>query len=481
MPVNVKTKKPAPEEAEEKVIETTAEVEAAADDSKPADAEKKTAKKASAKKAKTETADTEEVKAEATEEKVETEAEAEPEAEKKSKKATSKKDPSKEKAAEPSEKAEANDSDSADAGEEKKPKAKRSSNLLRERKRAISKDTQGDDLILEKAAFDTFSGAMASKERKKELMGDVRVITEDGDEVVETLATIRHNEYLELRGSAQASKIVSGEIIGVRYTDPENPNSMVVADVRYKTGAIKVTIPALLLFDYDQEQYQTPQGNREIFEAVKRRINSNIKFVAAYVSQDESECVGDRLRACAMNSSRFYLNNWRNTNQPRVIPGLIVKGKVMAVGKNYVIVDALGADIRIPRDELSYKFVGDARQMFNVCDEVNVQVTEINEKTVKKGRNTYKLAHVKGSIKSAYPNMRKKYYDEFPIGFNTSAVITYIDDNVRVFCELSGGKMDCICPYPSRGPAPAVGQKRVVQITGRDDNEYRLFGMFQNT
>ncbi len=377
----------------------------------------------------------------------------------------------------------AEESEESEDGDVKEsaPARRRSSSMLRERKRAISKDAKGDELLLEKAAFDTFSGAMASKEKKKELMGDVRVITEDGDEVVETLATIRHNEYLELRGSAQAGKIVSGEIIGVRYTDPENPTSMVVADVRYKTGAIKVTIPALLLFDYDEEQYLTAQGNREIFEAVKRRINAQIKFVAAYVSQDESECVGDRLRACAMNSSRFYLNNWRNTQQPRVIPGLIVKGKVMAVGRNYVIVDALGADIRIPRDELSYKFVGDARQMFAVCDEVNVMITEISEKNVKKGRNPYKLAHVKGSIKNAYPNMRKKYYDEFPIGFNTSAVITYIDDNVRVFCELSGGKMDCICPYPSRGAAPAVGQKRVVQITGRDDEEFRLFGMFQNT
>ncbi len=446
----VKTKKSAA--AEEEAVKETKAADVAKE-------EKATKKKASPKK---------KAEAEATD------AAAEVQAEAPTKEAAPKK-----KAAAKKAEAETEDVEDGDV-KETAPAKRRSSSMLRERKRAISKDVQGDELLLEKAAFDTFSGSMASKERKKELMDDVRVITEDG-EVVETLATIRHNEYLELRGSAQAGKIVEGEIIGVRYTDPENPTSMVVADVRYKTGAIKVTIPALLLFDYDEEQYLTAQGNREIFEAVKRRINAQIKFVAAYVSQDECECVGDRLRACAMNSSKYYLNNWKNTDQPIVIRETIVKGKVMAVGRNYVIVDALGADIRIPRDELSYKFVGDARQMFTVCDEVNVMVTEIAEKSVKKGRNTYKLAHVKGSIKNAYPNMRKKYFDEFPIGFNTSAVITYIDDNVRVFCELSGGKMDCICPYPSRGAAPAVGQKRVVQITGRDPEGYRLFGMFQNT
>ncbi len=366
--------------------------------------------------------------------------------------------------------------DPAEAAE----KTKKSPNMLREKKHAIKTDAQGDELIVEKASLDTFSGAMASKDRKKELMDDIHVITEDGDEVVETLATIRNNEYIELRGSAKAGKILVGEIIGVRYTDPENPMSMVVADIRYKTGAIKVTIPAFLLFNYEESQYQTPQGNREIFEAVKKRINAQIKFVCAYVDQSEGTAVGDRLRACAMNSTRFYLNNWKGSDKPRVFPGTIVKGRILSVGSNYVIVDALGADIRIPRDELSYKFVGDARQMFSISDEVNVYITEVAELNIVKGRNPYKLAKVKGSIQKAYPNMRKKYFDEFPIGFNTSAVITYIDDNANVFCELSGGKMDCICPYPSKGATPAIGQKRVVQITGRDENEFRLFGMFQN-
>ena len=363
--------------------------------------------------------------------------------------------------------------------EEKAPR--KPSNILRERRKAISKDVEGDELIIEQAAFNTFSGAIASKERRQELLKDVTVITEDGEETVETLATIRNREYIELRGSAASGNILTGEVIGVRYTDPENPKSMVVADVRYKTGAIRVTIPAFLMFDYDEEKYVSAQGNKEIFEAIKKRINATIKFVASYVSQDEGTCVGDRLRASAMNSSRFYLNGWKGSDRPRVFPGLIVQGRIYAVGANYVIVDALGADIRVPKDELSYMYIGDARQKFNVSDMVNVYVTEVKEKNVTKGRNNYRLAHVKGSIKKAYPNMRKKYFDEFPIGLNTSATITYIDENAHVFCELSGGKIDCLCPFPQYGAVPVIGQKRVVQITGRDENEYRLFGTIQNT
>ena len=97
-----------------------------------------------------------------------------------------------------------------------------------------------------------------------------------------------------------------------------------------------------------------------------------------------------------------------------------------------------------------------------------------------KGRNPYKLAHVKGSIQKAYPNERKKHYNEFPLGLNTSATITYIDESAHVYCDLQGGVMDCMCPYPSKGPAPVVGQNRIVQITKRDDDGYKLFGMFQN-
>ena len=361
---------------------------------------------------------------------------------------------------------------------EKAPK-KRKSNVLREKKRAIEKNLSEDEFIEAATSRETFSGEIATKARRRELAKEPKIITEDGEREAPTPQTIYNEEYIELRGSAKAGNILSGEIIGVHQTDADNPLSMILADVRYKTGAFKVSIPSFLLFDYDENQYQGEQGVKDLIDAIKKRIGSTIKFVAAYVKEDEGVCYADRLRAMSMIATKHYINNWRNTGEPHLYPGLIGEGKIMSVGYNNVIAEVLGAEIRIPQNELSYIHIGDARNSFSVDQPITVYITEVTEKKVIKGRNTYKLVNAKGSIKKCFPNEREKYYKQFQMGMLTSAVVTHIDEDLRVFVTLNGGKMDAICPYPSGNPKPMVGQKRVVKITGMDDETLRIFGMFQ--
>lgn len=356
---------------------------------------------------------------------------------------------------------------------------KRKNNILKERKRAVDKNLSEDEKIEQYTSRSTFSGAIASKERRKELKSDIRVITENGDEPVVTMATIREEEYKELRGASIANKILSGEVMGVHATDPDNPESTVLVDVRYKSGSHKVSIPSYLYFDYDKSAFKGESGQRDLIEALKKRITGTISFVPSYVSQDEGLCYADRLRAMSMKSSLHYLNNWKGTNKPHIYPGLIGQGRIMAVGHQYVVIEVLGAEIRVPLDELSYIHIGDARNEFSVDEIKNVYITEVTEKNIIRGKNSYKLAAVKGSIKKAYPNEKKKHFDEFRLHQYVSATVTYIDDDLHVFCSLNGGIMDCICPYPSVDPKPMVGQKRVVEITGRDEEALRLFGTFR--
>lgn len=362
--------------------------------------------------------------------------------------------------------------------EEEKPK-KRRNNILREKKRAIEKGLSEDEFIEAATSRDTFSGEIATKARRKELSKEPKIITEDGEREAPTPQSVYNQEYIELRASAKTGSILSGELIGVHQTDADNPTSMILADVRYKTGSFKVSIPSFLLFDYDDNNYQGELGTKELMDAIKKRIGSTIKFVASYVKQDEGICYADRLRAMSMVGSKHYLNDWKNTGEPHLYPGLIGEGRIMAVGYQYVIAEVLGAEIRIPHSELSYINIGDARNTFSVDQPVTVYITEVSEKKVMRGRNTYRLVAAKGSIKRCFPNEREKYYKEFSLGMLTSAVVTHIDEDLHVFVTLNGGKMDAICPYPQGNPKPMIGQKRVVKITGMDDESLRIFGMFQ--
>ncbi|MBR0481081.1 MAG: hypothetical protein IJJ48_01270 [Firmicutes bacterium] len=382
----------------------------------------------------------------------------------------------KKKTEEPAE--EAAPAEEAKAEKPGKPARNKSDEFLRERGKAIPKDISEDEAIAYMTSRETFSGAMASQERRNELKNSTRIITRSGDAKVVTLETIRDEEYKDLRGAAQAGRILEGEIIGVRNADPDRVMSPILADIRYKSGAFKVSIPSYLLFNYKEEQYQGEEGMKDLFEAVKKRITGTIDFVPAFVDQDKGICYGDRLRALSMLGVQKYIMPMRGDDTPEIIAGCIVQGRIMAVGRTYVIVDCIGVDVRVPQDELSYLHIGDARNSFTVDSDVLVKILTVGEETVMHGQNKYRLVKATGSIKQACPDMRKKYIDQYQVGTHASAVITYIDDNMHVFCELNGGQIDCLCKYPRGGSAPAVGQKRIVRIEYKDEENMRLFGKF---
>ena len=51
-----------------------------------------------------------------------------------------------------------------------------------------------------------------------------------------------------------------------------------------------------------------------------------------------------------------------NGRKPNIIPGMIVQAKIIAVARAYITVDAAGAEIRIPIEEISWLYMADARE-----------------------------------------------------------------------------------------------------------------------
>lgn len=353
-------------------------------------------------------------------------------------------------------------------------------------KKAIPKEGEIEDIIKTKTDRYSFSTEIANADRRKELMSSEHVVTETGHEEVKTIATIQMEEFQELAGSASSDRILEGEIIGVRLADPEVENdagsketTTVLADILYKKGFVRVSIPSYLLFNYNEDSYKGREGMMALKESIKHRLGSTVSFVASYVNQATMECYADRLKALSMRGTRQYLKPWHGPNsEPNMKAGYLAKSRITCVERNAVIVDALGAEIRVPKDELSYVHIGDAREHFSIDEYVNVKVLTVDQETIVRGNNKYTLVKATGSIKQAYPDIRKRYFDQYPIGKIAPAVITQIRDDGNIYCLLSGGQIDCMCAYPKRGESPRVGQKQMVRINDRNEEDLHLYGMF---
>lgn len=338
------------------------------------------------------------------------------------------------------------------------------------------KEIDPDALVAKNTSRFAYEVEKASKKQKRDMYKSEHVITEYGDEEVETEATMLRRDYLELVASAKSHKILEGMIMGYRYAG-EMGKSTLLAEIEYGSGYFNVLIPSYLLYDYEVSKYVEHDKLQKLEVSIKRRVGSKIKFVVRHVDEKNQVAYADRLEAQSIIGYTNYLKQQRD-EKPRIVNDMIVKSQVIYTSINSITVDALGVDITIPASELSHMYVGDARQEFTVGEMVNVRVTDIKETTVEKNGTKYRLVTANGSIKAATPDKKKKLYDQFQVDGVYAAKITYVEE-AGVFCRLRGN-VDCLCALPRFGRNPKRDDVRMVRITEKDDESMFIFGVLVN-
>ena len=331
-----------------------------------------------------------------------------------------------------------------------------------------------DKMVAQKASRFAHEIAKANKNTRKEMYRSEHVVTEYGDEEIETDSILLRQDFLELVASAKSQKILKGKITGFRYAG-ETRKSTLLAEIEYSSGLFLVLIPSYLLYDHEITEHIDPAKQQIIENNIQRRIGSEVRFIVRHVDEKEQLAYADRLMAQSITGFNNYLREGRD-GKPRVVNDMIVKAQVIYVVSRGVVVDALGVDITIPKDELSHYYVGDAREEFQVGDSVNVRVTNISEKSVIKNNSKYRLVTAEGSVKNAIPNHKKQLFDQFKVDGVYSADVTYVEES-GVFCRLRGG-IDCMCALPRYGNNPKRGQKRLVKITEKVEDNLFIYGVF---
>lgn len=357
----------------------------------------------------------------------------------------------------------------------------------RGRKRKIDEMSPSEQVALH-AERNTYAVQKADKESRRELYSSEHVFVEDGEEeYIETDSTIKKEEWLEIVASASEDRPLKGIVVSVTEIpstlDADDPNYIpeYMAKVRFKTGNFQVNIPSYVFYHYDYASMTKAMAS-DIQRNMMRRIGSEVDFVVRYVEEKTGYVIGDRLSALSMRGVRNYTSI--NGRKPNIIPGQLVQAKIIAMARDYIMVDAAGAEIRIPLEEVSWLFMTDARDFdgiktpenYKVGSRVNVKILDVELTPVRVRNSRYTLVKASASIKQAKPNPRLKYYDEFKEGDIYAGTVTGITES-GVYVILDN-KMDCLCKFPkdSRKRIPVMGDGVVVTVTGKDDEKKFIFG-----
>ena len=209
----------------------------------------------------------------------------------------------------------------------------------------------------------------AAKPRRQAAAG---VLTIDKRAEVETAATREEILWHEIQNAARTKRILTGTLGGIERL--ENNNS--VAVVYYKELRVIIPIKEMMLrLGGDNPEYGSMLEREN--KILGNMLGCDIDFVLKGIDSRTRSAVGSRREAMLRKRKTFYMDPDAATGQPRIHEGRVVQARIVAVASKVVRVEAFGVETSIMARDLSWEWIGDAHERFNVGDRILVRVNKI--------------------------------------------------------------------------------------------------------
>jgi len=203
---------------------------------------------------------------------------------------------------------------------------------------------------------------------------DERVLTIDARDEIQTREDRDALIWHEIQNSFRTRRILTGTLDGVERTN----SGTTLAVVSYK--GFRVAIPAKEMMLYAED---APAGadRSEMLAGLNRilssRLGSEIDFVVKGMDRNARSIVASRKDAMLRKRRSFYMDT-DESGQHMIYEGRVVQARVVAVAEKIIRVEVFGVECAIVARDLSWEWMGDARDHFNVGDRILVRVLTID-------------------------------------------------------------------------------------------------------
>ncbi len=200
------------------------------------------------------------------------------------------------------------------------------------------------------------------------------VLTVEARGEVETEEVREDTIWHEIHNAYRTRRILSGHLGGVEQTD----GGKTIAIVDYKGFRIVIPIKEMLV---NPGSYPSGQAYTDLMMQYNKLLNNmlgaEIDFVVRGIDSKTRSVVASRREAMLKKRQIFYLDT-DNDGMHRVYEGRLVQARVIAVAEKVVRVEIFGIDYPILARDLSWDWIGDARERFSVGDRVLVRILEVH-------------------------------------------------------------------------------------------------------
>ncbi|MEQ2843244.1 S1 RNA-binding domain-containing protein [Dorea longicatena] len=283
------------------------------------------------------------------------------------------------------------------------------------------------------------------------------ILTLDSDAVLETAQSKADLIWHDIQNAYRTRKILTGTLGGIEKTEAGS----LIAVIYYKEFRAVIPITEMMINLLQDEAHDYGELSLRQNKVLNNMLGCEIDFLIKGLDTKTRSIVASRKEAMLKKRQIFYLDK-DSSGQSKVYVNRIVQARVIAVAEKVVRAEIFGVETSIPARDLSFDWLGDARERFHVGEHILVRILNIDG-------DTPESLSVQADVKSVAGNTSKENLKKCHVQGKYAGTVEDIHKGtVFVRLELGVNAIAHSC-YDNR----TVGKKDVVSFVVTHIDEER--------
>lgn len=222
------------------------------------------------------------------------------------------------------------------------------------------------------------------------------ILTLDSDAVLETAQSKADLIWHDIQNAYRTRKILTGTLGGIEKTEVGN----LIAVIYYKEFRAVIPITEMMINLLQDEAHDYGSLSLRQNKVLNNMLGCEIDFIIKGLDTKTRSIVASRKEAMLKKRQIFYLDQ-DVSGQTKVYVDRIVQARVIAVAEKVVRAEIFGIETSIPARDLSFDWLGDARERFHVGEHILVRILNVEG-------DTPETLSVQADVKSVEGNTSKE-------------------------------------------------------------------------
>lgn len=195
------------------------------------------------------------------------------------------------------------------------------------------------------------------------------------NDTIETQKSKEDLTWHEITNAYRTRRILTGTLGGIERLE----GGSTITIVYYKNFRVVIPMTEMMINLVEDETHNYGELSLRQNKIVNTMLGCEIDFLIKGLDTKERSIVASRKDAMLKKRQIFYFDQ-DSSGTPKVYPNRIVQARVISVSEKVVRTEIFGVETSIPARDLSFDWLGDARERFRVGDHILVRIIDINAK-----------------------------------------------------------------------------------------------------